>query len=311
MKLETLKVRSTVSEAIGSFYQKNGFYEVNPPILTSFSCEVACVGGSDLLSVNFFNKMAFLSQSAQLYLESLAMQLGKVYCVNPAFRAESTVLATHLSEFWMCEAEMTNVDFDKLVQNVRNLLAAIISHVLEKNWTELKSLGSDISILERVAKKPIPYVSYSDAIRILKGKGVPIESGEDFLDSHKQTLCQYFDNLPLIITFYPKSLSTFYKQVCVDNQDFTSSFDVIAPCGFGELASGSMRETDITKLRESLAQFGVDATPYEWYFDMLSSYSRIHGGYGLGVERLITWLCNLSTIQEAIPFPRTEKILCP
>lgn len=311
MKLETLKIRNSVSEAIDIFYKTNGFYEVAPPILTSFSCEVACIGGSDLISVNYYGKKMFLSQSSQLYLEALALQLGRAYCVNPAFRAESTLLATHLSEFWMCEAEMLNINFPQLVQNINDLLTAIIAFILEKNHVELESLGVNTVPLEKVKKNSIPQITYSEAISILKKEHVSIEWGEDIQDSHNRILSQYFDNLPIMITMYPKKLSSFYKQACPDNPDITFSFDLIAPDGYRELASGSMRETDITRLRESLHSAGVTSTPYEWYFDMISSNPETHGGYGLGIERLVSWLCNLPTIQDSIPFPRTEEILWP
>lgn len=311
MKLEVLKIRNTVYEAIDKFLKTNGFYEVSPPILTSFSCEVACVGGSDLLSVNYYDSKAYLSQSGQLYLEALAMQLGQVYCIAPAFRAESTMLASHLSEFWMLEAEMLDVTFDELVQNINKLLTIIIRTVLKKNSHELELLGSDIASFNKVINKSIPQITYSEAIDILRKNHFSIEWGDDIQQEQENLLSQYFNNLPFVITLYPKTLSSFYKQECSDSSKLTLSLDVIAPNGFGELVGGSMREINVESMRKSLSLLGTDPTTYNWYFEAVSSRQKIHGGYGLGIERLISWLCNLNTIQDAIPFPRTENQLWP
>lgn len=311
MKLEVLKIRNTVYETIDNFFKLNGFYEVSPPILTSFSCEVACVGGSDLISVNYYDKKAYLSQSGQLYLEALAMQLGRVYSITPAFRAESTLLATHLSEFWMLESEMLDISFEGLIKNIDSLLTTIIRNVLEKNAVELEILGADLNLLNKTITKQIPQITYTEAIDILRKNSVSIEWGEDIQPEQEVLLNKYFDNLPLIITLYPKTLSSFYKQVCPSNPELTLSLDLIAPNGFREIIGGSMRETNLNNLRNSLQLSKEDSSAYDWYFNIISSQPKPHGGYGLGIERLITWICNLRTIQDAIPFPRTENQLCP
>lgn len=311
MQTDVLKIRNTVYEAIDDYFKPKKFCEVTPPILTSFSCEVACVGGSDLISVNYYDKKAFLSQSGQLYLEALAMQLERVYCIDPAFRAESTLLNTHLSEFWMCEAEMINVTFEQLVKNASDLLLHIIKLVIEKNGSELISLGTDLKLLEKVTCEKIPEITYSDAINILKNENIFIEWGADIKPYHESILSKYFNELPFIITLYPKEISSFYKQVYPSNNKEVMSFDIIAPKGYRELVGGSMRETDVVKLKKSLLTSGATLADYNWYIDMISSNPIEHGGYGLGIERLISWICNLNTIQEAIPFPRTEKKLCP
>lgn len=310
MNTEVLKIRSTVYDAIDRYFKSENFYEIAPPIITSFSCEVACIGGSDLISVNYYDKKAYLSQSGQLYLEALAMQLGQVYCISPTFRAESTSLVSHLSEFWMCEAEMTDITFERLLGNINDLLIAVINLILEKNSSDLKLLGTDVRKLERILRSPFIQVAYSDVIEILKQEHLSVEWGDDIQSSHEMILSKYFDEFPVIITRYPKTLSSFYKQTCLDDSAVTLSFDVIAPKGYGELASGSMRENDVRKLRESLLP-KVEMAPYEWYFDLISENQKEHGGYGIGIERLLSWLCNLSTIQDAIPFPRTQGLLCP
>lgn len=311
METEVLKIRNTVYEAIDSFFRSHGFYEIAPPILTSFSCESACVGGSDLISVNYYGRTAYLSQSGQLYLEALAVQLGQVYSMAPAFRAEPTMLATHLSEFWMCEAEMMDISFLDLIQVINDLLISIIKRVIEQNDHELKTLDVDITWLEQITTKSIPKVTYSEALDILKQKHTPVVWGSDLSSSDERILSYHFNNSPIMITEYPQKLSSFYKQACPENPECTFSVDVIAPGGYGELVGGSMREYDVEKLRKSLCASNTSFAPFEWYLDIISSNPQRHGGFGLGIERLISWLCRLSTIQEAIPFPRTEELLCP
>ena len=311
MNVETLKVRNTVYNAIDNFFRMNKYYEIAPPILTPFTCEVACVGGSDLISVDYYNKTAYLSQSGQLYLEALAMKLEKVYCISPTFRAESTLLSKHLTEFWMCESELLFVKLDELIQIVNDLLISVIKTVIENNTLELEKLGTNIIKFEEIISGQIPRVHYSDAIEILKKEHISIEWGDDIEAFHEEKLCHYFDNHPLFITNYPVSLSAFYKKKCINNPDLTMSFDVVAPNGFREIIGGSIRNNNIYDLRDTLSLANVDTSKFDWYLDLIESNPVEHGGYGLGIERLISWICNLNTIEEAIPFPRTEDILWP
>ena len=306
MLTSILKIRNTLHSAIADYFKSADFYEVHPPILTPLSCEVACVGGSDLVSVNYHGQKAYLSQSGQLYLESLALQLERVYCVAPTFRAESTLLATHLDEFWMCEAEMLNVSFDELVQIGNDLLCTIIRKVLNKHSSELTAFGSDITAFEKIVTDGFQKITYSHAIDILREEHVSINWGEDIQPHHEFILSNYLGNCPLIITSYPKFLSSFYKAACPKNPEVTLSFDVVAPFGFREIVGGSLREVDEAKLRDSLKMAGVDLSQYEWYLKMLSANPTPHGGFGLGIERMLSWICNLCTIQDALPFPRTK-----
>lgn len=311
MRKEVLIIRNTIYEAIDDFFRKKEFCEVSPPILTPFSCEVACVGGSDLISVDYYGKKAFLTQSGQLYLEALALQLKQVYCIAPAFRAESTLLTTHLSEFWMCEAEVLNSTFDELVETVKALLLSVIQAVLQKNSFELQILGVNIDSLKRILCKSIQIVTYTKAIEILKNNSVLIDWGDDIEPAHEVILSKYFDDVPIIITRYPRKLSSFYKKVCLDNPELTLSFDVIAPNGYREIVGGSLRETNVEVLVNALQSAKANLAQYEWYLDLISQNPHEHGGFGLGIERLVSWICNLDTIQDAIPFPRTEDNICP
>ena len=309
MLTSVLKIRNTLLSAIDDYFKSADCCEVPPPILTPLSCEVACVGGSDLISVNYYGQKAYLSQSGQLYLEALALQLERVYCVAPTFRAESTLLSTHLDEFWMCEAEMINIDFDRLIQTVNDLLCTIIIKILNKHSSELTALGSDITALENITTKGFQKITYSHAIDILRGEHVSINWGDDIQPHHELILSKHVGNSPLIITLYPKALSSFYKAICPNNPNVTLSFDVVAPYGFRELVGGSLREVDEVKLRGSLQCAGVDLHPYEWYIKMISMNPTPHGGFGLGIERMLSWICNLRTIQDALPFPRAKDNL--
>ena len=304
------RIRSTMYDAIDKYFKSIGFCEVAPPILTPISCEVACVGGSDLISVDYYGKELYLSQSGQLYLELIALQLQKVYCISPTFRAESTVLATHLSEFWMCEAEIIEVNYEQLIQIAENLLKIVISSLLHEHEREIKELGTDIEILKKV-NNGIPKLSYSEAINILQKKGINIFWGEDLKREHEKVLSSYMGNNPFFILYYPKAVSSFYKKECRDNPDTVLSFDVIAPFGVGELIGGSMRECDRNRLEKSLHLGGIDCNLYEWYLEKITKKQIEHGGFGLGIERVLLWICNLENISETIPFPRTKDNFWP
>lgn len=310
-KIEILKIRNAIYSAIDDYFKKTGFYEVAPPILTPFTCEVACVGGSDLISVNYYGRETYLSQSGQLYLESMALQLEKVYCVSPTFRAEPTLLAKHLSEFWMCEAEIMNISFEKLIQTATDLIVMIIKTVLEKHSSELTELKADIPKLEKTVTSGFQIVTYSRAIEILQKEHVLINWGEDIKTDYESVLFKCFNDDPLVITHYPKSLSSFYKAECFENPQVTLSFDIVAPHDFRELVGGSMREVNREKLMSSLIDARVDLHTYEWYVEMISKNPTPHGGFGLGIERLTSWLCNCRSITDAIPFPRTENVFYP
>ena len=164
--------------------------------------------------------------------------------------------------------------------------------------------------MNKIISKPFSQIAYSDVVELLKQEKVSINWGDEIQTVHERILSKYFGELPVIITKYPKTLSSFYKKTCPEEPELTLSFDIIAPEGYGELASGSMRENDVSKLRESLISV-AEIEPYEWYFDLISQNQKEHGGYGIGIERLISWLCNLCTIQDAIPFPRIKEKLCP
>ena len=311
--INTLKIRHTLLQYLRSFYYQNQFYEVSPPVLTSFSCEQACIGGSGLINVNYYNDKAFLSQSAQLYLEALLLQsqVKGVFCINPAFRAETTLLVNHLSEFWMCEAEILNITLSELISHIRHLLKEIIEYIIKINHQELNALGCSIDYLRKMVQNEIPSLTYSEAIEYLQKRNLDISFGNDINDNAERILCNSFNNSLIIITNYPCCLSSFYKRNSDSIIETTESIDVIAPYGYGEIIGGSIRENNYNYLISKIQNCGQDSKPLQWYLKIINEKNILHGGYGLGIERFISWICNLRAIQDSIPYPRTENNLCP
>ncbi len=308
MHTDMFYVRNTIYSSIRAYFSANGFVEVAPPILTPFSCESACVGGSDLISVDYYHRKMYLSQSAQLYLEAMALDINKVFCINPAFRAEGTSLITHLSEFWMCEAEFINDSLDALILNIQGLLYHVIKDVLTSPVTG--TLATKYDQLSKIINSDLPVITYSDVVSLLQKKGESIFWGEDISKEQEQLLCNEFDSSPIFITNYPVEISSFYKKLSSD-QKTVLGVDLVAPHGYGELAGGSIRKNNAEEIRRSLVNANADINNFNWYIELIKKKPLAHSGYGLGIERLLAWLCDLSNIQQAIPYPRTEELVCP
>lgn len=297
-----LKIRSTVFGAIDEFFKKNGFYEYHSPIFQAVQCE----GGSDLFSVNYFDKKdVFLAQTWQLYAEPAIFALEKIYTIAPSFRAEKSKTSRHLTEYWHAEMEMAWSTFKEIQNYGEKLLKHIVKRVLEKNREELKILERDISKLEPVLKKKFVRMTYTQALKILKEKcGMDIEWGKDLRTIEEEKLSQLYD-VPVICTHYPKKVKAFYMIEDPKNPETVQGCDFLAPEGYGEIIGGSQREHDIEKIKERLIDQGEDPKNYEFYLDTRRYGSVPHGGFGLGVERVVRWICGLETIKDAIPFPRT------
>ncbi len=294
-----MKIRSTILKASKEFFYKKGFYEVSPPIFTPAACE----GGSTLFEVKYFNDKAYLSQSAQLYLETMIYSLGKVFSLTPSFRAEKSKTSRHLSEFWHLEPEIAWIDFDELLDLIEESIEYIIQRVLEENEKELKILGRDIEKLRKI-KRPFPRITYDEAIKILKEKGVEIEWGKDLRTIEEEVLTKMYDK-PLIVTKYPKKVKAFYMKEDPNNREVVLCVDVLAPEGNGEIVGGSIREEDIKEIEKRLIEEGEDIENYKWYLDLRRYGSIPHGGWGMGIDRVVKWICGLKSIKEAIPYPRT------
>lgn len=297
-----LKIRSTVFQAIDEFFKSEGFYEYHSPIFQAVQCE----GGSDLFKVDYFGqKDVFLAQSWQLYAEPAIFALEKIYTIAPCFRAEKSKTSRHLTELWMCEMEMAWSTFKDIQDYGEKLIKYIVKKVLEKNKADLEIMGRDIKKLEPTLKKPFVRMTYTEALKILKDKcNMDIEWGKDLRTIEEEKLATLYD-VPIICTNYPKKVKAFYMPEDPKYPRTVQGCDFLAPEGHGEIIGGSQREHDIEKIKERLIEQGEKIEQYEFYLDTRRYGSVPHGGFGLGVERIVRWICGLETIKDAIAFPRT------
>jgi len=297
-----LKIRSTVFGAIHEYFRSNGFYEYQSPIFQAVQCE----GGSELFSVDYFGrKDVFLAQTWQLYAEPAIFALEKIYTIAPSFRAEKSKTSRHLTEYWHAEMEVAWADFEGIQDYGEGCIKHIVKNVLEKNAAELKVLGRDISKLKPTLEKPFVRITYTDALKILKEKcGMEIEWGKDLRTIEEEKLTALYD-VPVICTMYPKKVKAFYMMEDPKNPDVVLGCDFLAPEGYGEIIGGSQREHNIEKIKQRLIEQGENPAQYEFYLDTRRYGSVPHGGFGMGIERVVRWICGLETIKDAIPFPRT------
>jgi asparaginyl-tRNA synthetase len=301
-KLTSLfKVRSTVVGAIHSFFREKGFYEFDAPVLQPNQCE----GGSTLFEVKYYEDKTYLSQSWQLYAEAGVFALENIYNMGPTFRAEKSKTSRHLSEFWMAEMEAAWLDLSDVVAVAKDEVHYILTKVLEKNKNDLEVLGRDIASLQAIAAADFPTITYTEALQILREKeGMSIEWGKDLRTIEEDKLMNHFKT-PVVVTNYPLEIMAFYKPKDEKDPKTALCFDMLAPEGYGEIIGGSQRSTDIAAMTERLRQMGENVQNYEWYFDLRRYGSVPHAGYGLGVERLVAWICKAENIKDTIPFPRT------
>ena len=294
-----LKIRSAVFQAIRKFFNDKGFYEEHSPMFSPTSCE----GGSTLFEVKYFDDIMYLTQSWQLYAEAMISALEKIYTISPCFRAERSKTSRHLSEFWMAETEIAWFELDDILKNAEDLVAFIVKYVLEHNEEELKFLGQDIEKLKKI-KTPFPRITYTEALETLKKDNLNVEWGKDLRTIEEDAIAKHYEK-PVIIINYPKKIMAFYKPKDPKNPKTALCFDMLAPEGYGEIIGGSERDIDIEEMKKALIEQSEKPEKYEWYFDT-RRYGKVpHSGYGLGVERVIAWLCKLDNIKDTIPFPRT------
>jgi asparaginyl-tRNA synthetase len=295
------RVRHTVLGAIHKFFRDRGYYEFHPPIFQPIQCE----GGSTLFEVKYFDDITYLSQSWQLYAEAAVFALERVYDIAPSFRAERSKTSRHLTEYWHAEMEAAWMDLKEVIKIAKQEIKFIIREVLKHNRKELEFLGQDVKKLEKISKKRFPTITYDQALEILRKKeGMRVPWGKDLRTIEEDRLMKHFDT-PVVVTHYPKKVRGFYQPVDPKNPKVCLSFDMLAPEGYGELIGGSQRDTNLKDLIKYLKAQGEDPKKYNWYLDLRRYGSVPHSGYGLGVERLISWLCKLDNIKDAIPFPRT------
>lgn len=297
-----LKIRNTIFGAIHEYFRKDGFYEYQSPIFQSVQCE----GGSTLFNVDYFGqKDVFLAQTWQLYAEPAIFSLERIYTIAPSFRAEKSKTSKHLTEYWHAEMEVAWTNFEALQNYGEELIKYIVKAVVENNKEELKILNRDVKKLEPTIKKPFVRVTYDKALKTLKEKcNVSVKWGKDLRTLEEDELSKLYD-VPVIVTNYPKKVKAFYMKENNKNPDVVLGFDFIAPEGYGELIGGSERESDIKELKKRLKEQGEDPKEYEFYLDTRRYGSVPHSGFGLGIERVVRWVCGLESIKDAIPFPRT------
>jgi asparaginyl-tRNA synthetase len=295
------KIRSTVAGAIHEFFRKKGFYEFDAPILQPNQCE----GGSTLFEVNYYKDKLYLTQSWQLYAEAAVFALERIYNYGPTFRAEKSRTSRHLSEFWMAEMEAAWMDLKDISEIGKEEIKFILKRVLENNKEDLGILKQDINKLKKIAEKDWPTITYDKALSILKKKeNMEVPWGKDLRTIEEDNLMKHFDT-PIVVTNYPKEAMAFYKPKDPKRPETALCFDMLAPEGYGEIIGGSQRSTDLEELKSSLKKEGEDISNYEWYLDLRRYGSVPHSGYGVGVERVIAWICGLDNVKDAIPFPRT------
>ena len=291
-----LRVRHHVVQAIHTFFNHKNFTQIDPPIFTPAACE----GTSTLFEVKTdFMDSVFLSQSGQMYLEAASAAFNQVYCLSPTFRAEKSSTRRHLMEFWMCEAEMAFCDLNQNMSLIEEFVVFIVQYVLKNAGAELKILEKDLSCLEKV-KTPFPKLHYEEACEQIMKKNPQFKKGSDFGGADETLISSLYDQ-PVFVHHYPSQVKAFYMK---QEEGFSLSCDLLAPEGYGELVGGGQRETNKEALIKAISHHQLNQKDFEWYLDLRRYGSFMHSGFGLGVERLVCWLCGLDHVREAIPFPR-------
>lgn len=300
-----LRIRHEIIRACRNFFDERGFVLVDSPIFTPNACE----GTTTLFQTQYFDEMAYLTQSGQLYSEATAAAFGKVYCFGPTFRAEKSKTRRHLMEFWMVEPEVAFAQLADMMELAEQFLAVIVQRVLETRRKELAVLERDTGKLERIVP-PFPRITYEEAIGILQKKGNATKSGDDFGGDEETILSQEFDR-PVIVHRYPSSLKAFYMQPDQARPDLALCMDVLAPEGYGEIIGGGQRIHDLALLRARLQEHHLPEEAFKWYLDLRQYGSVPHAGFGMGIERAVAWICGLEHVRETIPFPRMLYKLYP
>ena len=300
-----LKVRHEIIKATRDFFDDHDFTLVDSPIFTSNAAE----GSTTLFSTDYFEEQAYLSQTGQLYGEASAMAFGRHYNFGPTFRAEKSKTRRHLTEFWMVEPEIAFCDIEEDMEWAENLIHFIIKRVLENKREELEILDRDIPQLEE-ALKPFPRISYTEGVEMLKAGGIDFEWGDDFGAPHETYIAEKFDQ-PVIVHRFPAEIKAFYMKRDPENEKVVLGMDILAPEGYGEIVGGSERETRIDVLEDRIAVEGLNQEDFDWFLDLRRYGSVPHSGFGMGIERVVAWVCKLPHVRETIPFPRMMGRLRP
>jgi asparaginyl-tRNA synthetase len=301
-----MHIRDQVIWAIREFFHDRGFVLIDSPILTGSIGEEA----GTLFATEYFKLgKAYLAQTGQLYLEAACMSLRNVFCFGPTFRAEKSLTRRHLTEFWMIEGEMAYCDNECNLKIQEDMLAYVVQQVLQNCRPHLEKLERDISKLEAI-KAPFPRLDYGEAIKILQENGSSAKWGDDLGAEDETILSERYDR-PVFIVNYPKHAKAFYMKENPDNSETVLCADLLASEGYGEIIGGSQREDDHDKLLARIREEQLPEEAYAWYLDLRKYGSVPHSGFGLGIERTVTWICGIHHLREAIPFPRMMTRLYP
>jgi asparaginyl-tRNA synthetase len=301
-----LGVRHEVIKASRDFLDDRGFTLVDTPIFTPSACE----GTTSLFEVNYFDEKAYLTQSGQLYNEAAAAAVGKTYCFGPVFRAEKSKTRRHLTEFWMVEPEVAFARLEDICVLAEEFVAFVVDRVLTRSGAALKALGRDAAKLEPSRQLPFPRLSYDDAVSLLRSKGSEIEWGGDFGGADETILSSQFDR-PVLVTGYPSAIKAFYMAPDPARPEVARCVDILAPEGYGEIVGGGERIADYNLLVERIDQHQLPHEAFEWYLDVRRYGAFPHSGFGMGIERVVGWLCGAEHVRETIPFPRMLYRLTP
>jgi asparaginyl-tRNA synthetase len=306
-----LRVRAEIIKAARDFFDEHGFTLTDPPILTPAACE----GTTTLFPVDYFEEQAYLTQSGQLYIEATAMALGKVYSFGPTFRAEKSKTRRHLTEFWMVEPEIAYATLDDLMDLGEGLISFIVKRCLERRCPDLQTIGRDLTKLEKI-EAPFPRISYDEAVKMLEeahAKGAlenKFEWGGDLGSPDETYISSQFEK-PVMIHRYPAKVKAFYMEPDPQRPELALCVDVLAPEGYGEIIGGSQRMASYDLLVQRIREHGLPEEAFKWYLDLRKYGSVPHGGFGMGIERVVAWICSLEHVRETIPFPRMLHRLYP
>jgi len=300
-----LKIRAVILSAARSWFDSHGFLEVQVPILTSAAVE----GGATLFEVKYFEEKAYLTQSWQLYAEALIASVGKIYTVAPSFRAEKSRTRRHLTEYWHVEAEAPWCDLDGIIRVEEEMLSYVLEQLIVRCADELGLFERKLDDLRRVVP-PFPRITYDDAFRMMGGEKSGIKWGDDLGYEQEKLLTEHFDRL-FFVTGYPKKAKAFYHKPDASRPEVTMSVDMLAPEGYGEITGGGQRIEEYDALVGRVKEEGLDPKSYGWYLDLRKYGSVPHSGFGMGLERLVSWVCRLDHIRDAIAFPRLINRVYP
>ncbi len=300
-----MRIRHEIIKATRDFFDSNDFTLIDTPIFTPNACE----GTTTLFATDYFGENAYLSQSGQLYNEANAMAFGRVYTFGPTFRAEKSKTRRHLTEFWMVEPELAYCDLNEDMEWGERLVEFIVKRVLDNKQSELSILDRDISKLEKV-KAPFPKVSYTECVEMLHKGGYDFEWGGDFGSPEETFISEQYDR-PVIVHRFPTQIKAFYMKRDPENEKVVLGMDFLAPEGYGEIIGGSEREADLDVLLERIKHEELPKDEFEWYLDLRRYGSVQHAGFGMGIERVVAWICKLPHVRETIPYPRMLQRLRP